>query len=236
MLFGRGSVVFFLLGAALLPYVVSQPAVRQAVTAPLQSLSKAPPEKKDEAAAAAQAFAPNHAGNVQRSPGDLAGSARNVPMLQTASTEPRKAADATFIPLEHALQWNLSPAWVMSTFPRVTTELPDLELQGYRMAYVSGTTPTDVAGSLSYYFDGSLRLQKIRFTGSTGDARRLVQHLISRHQFQRRMADDAGVYLYQVEQDGQALSELRVRAASVVKADNSLGRFATTLEMRRPAE
>jgi hypothetical protein len=44
------------------------------------------------------------------------------------------------------------------------------------------------------------------------------------------------MYLYQVEQDGKALSELKIRAASIVRAGSPLSRFETTLEMRRPEE
>ena len=50
----------------------------------------------------------------------------------------------------------------------------ELDLQGYRVAYVSGTAETDIAGSLSYYFDNTHRLRRIAFNGTTGDARRLV--------------------------------------------------------------
>mgnify|MGYP003353110921 CR=1 FL=1 len=103
-------------------------------------------------------------------------------------------------------------------------------------AAISGIGETDVAGSLSYYFDASLTLQKIVFQGSTGDARRLVQFLLSQHRFERRLADDPSTYLYQVPQDGQALSELRIRTVPIVKSTNPLTRFELTLVMRRPGE
>lgn len=225
-MFGRGWVIFFLAGAALLPYALSQPTVRQTLASPLQMLSKPVAEIKKQASPAASA-----------TPKEAATPAAHGTALQPAALEPRKAASAVpTIPLEQALRWDVKPAWVLAAWPRVTTELPDLELQGYRISYVSGTTESDLAGSLTYYFDGALRLQKLTFNGSTGDAKRLVQFLLSQHHFQRRLGDDPSLYLYQVEQDGQALSELRIKAAPIVRSGNPLRRFEVTLEMRRPEE
>jgi hypothetical protein len=123
----------------------------------------------------------------------------------------------------------------MTTWPRVTTHLAELELQGYRMPLVTGTTETDLAGSLTYYFDAQQRLERLTFNGTTGDARKIVMYLSRQHHFQRHLAkDDPGLYLYQVEQDQQALSEMKIRAAPVVKSGSPYGRFEVSIDMRRP--
>lgn len=224
-MFGRGWVVFFLAGAALLPYALSQPTVKSVLSSPLQLLSKSVTETTKPATAGTAA------------PKDAAAKTPAKTEPQLAAVEPRKASSAAaLIPLEQALRWDVKPAWVLVAWPRVTTELSDLDLQGYRISYVSGTTESDIAGSLTYYFDGALRLQKLTFTGSTGDAKRLVQFVMSQHHFQRRLGDDPSLYLYQVEQDGQALSELRVKAAPIVRTGNPMRRFEVSLEMRRPEE
>src|SRR5205085_8416505 len=108
---------------------------------------------------------------------------------QIAAPLPRTAGEVTVAPFEQALRWEVKPAWVLSTWSRVTTSLPELDLQGYRVAYVSGTAETDIAGSLSYYFDNTHQLRRIEFHGTTGDARRLVQFLISQHRFERRLSE-----------------------------------------------
>ena len=50
-----------------------------------------------------------------------------------------------------------------------------------RVALVSGTQPDDLAGSLTYYFDEHHLLQRVTFTGRTGDARRLLAAIVPMH-------------------------------------------------------
>lgn len=223
MFFGRGWMVFFLLGGAVLPYVLSsKSSIRESLSAPLNAFSKSTPDKKAEP-----------------QPGENAEQPQNGATPQTpksAAPQPRAAGEVPFIPFEQALNWRVTPAWVLGTWPRVTTTLPELDVQGYRVSLVSGTGETDVAGSLTYYFDAKQQLQRLTFQGSTGDARRLVSYLMSQHRFQRRAAEDPSTFLYQVEQDGRALSELKIKAAQIVRAGAPLSRFETSLEMRRPEE
>jgi hypothetical protein len=212
MMFGRGTIFLFVVGAAVLPYLFSQlRGGSSPATPPAAATGKAP-----EAHLAAYPTGGAH------------------PSPQAAELAPRTTAKTGVIPLEQVLRWEVTPAWIMSSWPRVTTALPDLDMQGYRIAYVSGTTETDIAGSLSYYFDGSQRLQRISFSGSTGDARRLVQFLMKQHQFERRLGSDPSTYLYQVEDGGKALSELRIKAVPVVRSGSPLGRFEVVMEIRRP--
>ena len=226
-MFGRGWMLAFLLGGAVLPYALSsKSSVREALTAPLSVFNKSDDKKSDAKPATGE----------QPHEHLAAGSSPHPASPKSTAPQPRSAGELPFVPFEQALSWRVSPAWVMGTWPRVTTTLPELELQGYRVSLVSGTAESDIAGSLTYYFDAKQSLQRITFTGSTGDAKRLVQFLMSQHRFQRRLGEDPSMYLYQVEQDGRALSELKIRAASIVRAGSPLSRFETTLEMRRPEE
>ena len=70
----------------------------------------------------------------------------------------------------------------MRCWPQVATGLGQLQLQGYRVPLVSGTTEGDVAGSLTYYFNAQQQLQRIAFQGNTGDPRNLIVLLRSRYQ------------------------------------------------------
>lgn len=227
-MFGRGWMLFFLLGGAVLPYALSsKSSIRETLSAPLNAFNKTSGEKKAEPPADANAA---HASDP------AAQQATEPQKPKAAAPQPRAAGEVPFVPFEQALNWRVTPAWVLGTWPRVTTTLPELDVQGYRVSLVSGTGETDVAGSLTYYFDGKQQLQRLTFQGSTGDARRLVTYLMSQHRFQRRMAEDPSTFLYQVEQDGRALSECKIKAASIVRAGAPLSRFETSLEMRRPEE
>jgi len=56
---------------------------------------------------------------------------------------------------------------VISRWPRVSAGLAELQLQGYRVPLVSGTTANDLAGALTYYFNSRQQVQRITFQGTT---------------------------------------------------------------------
>jgi len=231
-MFGRGSFALFLLGGAFLPYLLSSGSgVREAITSPIQSLTGSG-DKPAPAPGAAPQGTPDHHTAATSATFATHSAAAGAPI----TAKPASFSDERIIPFETALQWKITPAWIMSTWPRVTTHLSELESQGYRVTLISGTTPTDVAGALTYYFDSKQVLRKITFNGTTGDARRLVQFLAATHRFERRLLEDPSVYLYQVEQDRRALSELRIKTAPIVRAGGELSRFEAALVMRRPEE
>ncbi len=219
---GRGWFLMFFLGAALMPYLLSQESPLRTILSGSTSPSAAQPA----------AAAPSHPAEGAKDP---AAAVAAAPATNLGGKQPAAPPEAPVTAAE-ALRWDLTPAWVMNRWPRVTTLLAELDLQGYRVPLVTGTGPRDLAGSLSYYFDGTQQLRRIEFTGTTGDPYDLVVLLRDRHGFVRRLTEDPSTYLYQVEEDRRALSELRVRAAPVVKTGNPFTRFSLTLTMRRPAE
>lgn len=231
-MFGRGWIFFFLLGGALIPYLLSSKStIRDVLTSPLQMMSKPTGDTthiEDDAAAPHDALGRHVEQQATSHPVEAAAHP------QVAAPQIRTTSEVKVVPFEQALRWEVKPAWVLSTWSRVTTALPELDLQGYRVAYVSGTAETDIAGSLSYYFDNTHELRRIEFQGTTGDARRLVQFLTSQHRFERRLSDDPSTYLYQVPGGRTALSEMRIKTAAIVSSGSPLSRFGLTLEMRRP--
>jgi hypothetical protein len=203
--------------------------VREAITSPLQAITGS----SDKSAAVNNAnAAPQGTGDAQASGTPVNHPSHAAPI----ATRPATSSDQKLVPFEMALQWRITPTWVLSTWPRVTTHLSELETQGYRVTLVSGTTQSDIAGALTYYFDAKQQLQRITFNGTTGDARRLVQFLGATHHFERRLLEDPSVYLYQVEEDHRALSELRIKTAPIVRTGGELSRFELGLVMRRPEE
>src|SRR5205823_12511410 len=129
------------------------------------------------------------------------------------------------VDLGDVLRFDPTPAWVMARWPRVTAGLAELDLQGYRVPLVSGTKPDDVAGSLTYYFDKNEHVAYINFHGCTGDPRKLIALVTSRYSFLKQKTDDPSLGLYQVRWNGKALSELRIRPARVLRADQPNARY-----------
>ena len=137
--------------------------------------------------------------------------------------------------LAEVLRFDATVPWVMQRWPRVSTGLPHLQLQGYRVPLVTGTSVTDLAGSLTYYFNAQQRVQRITLRGTTGDPRVLVAFLTNRYRFTRRLTNDPGVVLYEaVDSGNQPVGKARIRSASVVKANQPYARFEVDLVMDRP--
>ncbi len=138
-------------------------------------------------------------------------------------------------PLAEVLRFDVTVEWVMQRWPRVSTGLPYLQLQGYRVPLVSGTSLRDVAGSLTYYFNAAQQVERITLRGTTGDPSALVAILAGKHNFARRLTNDPGVVLYEtVDSNNQPAGSLKIRSAKVVKATQPYSRFEVDLVMDRP--
>ncbi len=167
--------------------------------------------------------------------------------VQAASSDPAPADPVTGEPvrgvegapardLGEVLRFKgVTTGWVLWRWPRVSTGLAELPLQGYRVPLVTGTKETDLAGSLTYYFNARQEVQRISFQGTTGDPRELIGLLTTRYKFTRRLTNDPGLYVYEVANPGgKPASVLRVQSARVVKSSDSRRRFAVELVMERP--
>jgi hypothetical protein len=172
------------------------------------------------AGSASAASAPGELGNI---------AAASFP----ASRRPQKI-DTPPQDLAEVLHFNGTPAWVMTRWPRVTAGLSHLDLQGYRVPLVTGTGESDVAGSLTYYFDHEQRVKFITFRGTTGDPRKLIGLVTQRYQLKPQESEDPGTSLYQVRWNGKPMSELRIRPARVVRADQPFARYEVELALMRP--
>ncbi|HEX5446411.1 MAG TPA: DUF6690 family protein [Pirellulales bacterium] len=142
----------------------------------------------------------------------------------------------TFDDLGQVFRWDLSSAWVLAHWPRVSAGLAEVELQGYRVPLVTGTASDDLAGSLTYYFNRNQRVQRMTFFGTTGDARRLVALMATRFGFTRELTDDPSLFLYRVRDGKKVASELRIEPAHVIRADTPHRRFDVALWIERPRQ
>jgi hypothetical protein len=156
----------------------------------------------------------------------------------TASIRSSSATAVDNLPspsLAEVLNFNATVDWVMRRWSRVSTGLPDLQLQGYRVALVTGTSMADVAGSLTYYFNSQQRLQRITLRGTTGDPSALVALLSGHFGFTRRLTNDPGVVLYEkVDSNNKSAGTLKIRSARLIKANQPYTRFEVDLAVDRP--
>lgn len=151
-----------------------------------------------------------------------------------ATSTNRRIEGAPAPNLEEILQFEGTPAWVMARWPRVTAGLAELDLQGYRVPLVSGTSSDDLAGSLTYYFNKNQKIERIIFHGTTGDPRKLITLVTSKFSFLHEPSGDPSLSLFQAKWHGKPHSELRIRPARVLRADQPNARYEVDLAMKRP--
>lgn len=152
-----------------------------------------------------------------------------------ARMAPAQAVPA--VELSEALRFDITPGWVMTRWPRVSAGLAELQLQGYRVPLVTGTAEDDLAGALTYYFDPRQQVARITFRGTTGNAGKLIEFLVQRYRFARRLTNNPQIVRFEVGGPrGQPYSWLEIRPAGVVKADEPYRRLGVTLVLHRPEE
>ena len=133
--------------------------------------------------------------------------------------------------IPEAFRFDVSPQWITSRWPRVTTVLAETDLQGLRVPLVTGSRPDDLAGSLTYYYDKQHQVQRIAFQGSTGDERRLVAFLTQYYGLKPVPTLGAGLYMTKLH--GKPLSTLHLTWPPVVARDKPTNRCEIVLELNR---
>jgi len=157
-----------------------------------------------------------------------------------ASAAAKPSADGAIdsnpvVSLDEALDFGITPQWVLARWPRISAGLGQVQLQGYRVPLVTGTREDDLVGSITYYFNPHQMLQRITFYGNTGNADRLVQTLATRYGFARKVLNQPGIYVYEVpDRDGRVISTLRLETAAVIKQSDVPSRFKLSLVLERP--
>jgi len=137
--------------------------------------------------------------------------------------------------LAEVFRFNINSAWIAQNWPRVSTGLADVQLNGYRVNLITGTGRDDLAGSLTYYFDSRRQTQLITFYGTTGDPKRLINFVARHYGFQRRNLNGAAlIYLDIPVPDGKSRSVLQIRPTNVIRLNQPLKHFEVSLVLERP--
>jgi hypothetical protein len=208
----RSTVLFAVLSAAGVPYLASTRLGDAAQeTAPLAG------EQQPAAADEGQAAAPGAASQEVR-----------ISALASSPLEIQQ--------LPQVLRFDITVGWILGHWSRVSTSLAELDLNGYRVALVTGTTEGDLAGSLTYYFNTQQQLERITFSGTTGITGPLVSLLASRFQFVGETTDDPSRGIYRVRHGRKIKGELQIKPAPIVRRQDGRARFAVNLTIDRPAE
>jgi hypothetical protein len=154
---------------------------------------------------------------------------------QLLAGTPMPAADTGILPgvaLADALRFDVTPAWVNSTWSQVTPQRLETGWYGLRVPLVTGTDPTDLAGSLTYYFNAQDYVERITLCGVTDDAEPLTS-LMQQHYGLRPLTTlGRGVFLsfYQDVPIGM----LRIEDAVVARPGEPRSRFRVLLELNLP--
>lgn len=150
---------------------------------------------------------------------------------EQASELATAAAQSATVPLEEAIRFDATAEWVTQRFARVSTVAGEDNELGLRVILVSGTELSDVAGSLTYYFDPQQQVQRITLAGVTGDDSRLAA--LATQKFGLRPTETTDRGLYYGGDVNVPTSSLRVKTLPVVTAEAPYARVQVELDIRR---
>lgn len=135
--------------------------------------------------------------------------------------------------LGEVIRFDVPPNWVTSRWPRVTSTLSELGLEGLRVPVVTGTQVHDIAGSLTYYFDRQHQMQRVTLEGFTGDPSQLVALVTQHYGLQPEPTFDAALYV--ARWNGKPTSILRITRSPVMSAGSPHSQLQVQLELNRPS-
>jgi len=134
--------------------------------------------------------------------------------------------------IQEVFHFGITPGWVVSRWPRVSTSLANLEMEGMRVPLVTGTESYDLHGSLTYYFDRAQKLQRITFYGYTDDPNVLADLITRYYGLKPEKTLDAGLFLK--GWNGKPRSLVWVGHSPATRSGGHNARYSVKLELNRP--
>ncbi|MBN1855189.1 MAG: hypothetical protein JW829_20830 [Pirellulales bacterium] len=135
---------------------------------------------------------------------------------------------------EEIFRMDATREWIYGRWSRKSTAIAHPDWFGVRVPLVTGTGLSDLAGSLTYYFDHAGQVQHIAFSGRTGNTARLVSFLTSQFGMKPQTPEIPGEQLYQIRWNGRVQSELRTRPAPVLWSSLPHSSYEVQVELARP--
>ena len=145
------------------------------------------------------------------------------------------AAPLEFMPVfnfEEVFRFDISENWVKDRWNRISTNAEAVGLHGLRVALVTGTSSSDLHGSLTYYFDQNHRPQRITFRGWAGDGAKLTDFLTKFYGFRPQPTHWAGFYLS--ENGGNQTGGILMQYPTVIYRENQIQQVAVVMEINNP--
>jgi hypothetical protein len=137
------------------------------------------------------------------------------------------------IDLREAIRFDMTPMALTQRFAPVTTLAGYSQFDVYRIGLVTGSQPTDLAGTVTYYFDANKAVQRIQFFGNTGDPSMVIGMMVQFYRLQPEAA--LGGQLFTTRWNNRVTSFLHVRPAAVVQAGYSNSNYQVFLELNQPS-
>lgn len=128
-------------------------------------------------------------------------------------------------------RFDVIPKWVVSRWGAVNRTLADGEFEAFRVPVVTGKSPSDLTGTLTYYFDEHDVVQRISFLGATYDEKRLVEFMTGVYQLKKEPA--LGPDLYGVRWGGQLRSAMVIDFEPQTKPGQT-PKMLVRFELNRP--
>jgi hypothetical protein len=154
-----------------------------------------------------------------------------APTLQQMQRQPTQIGGGEVHDLREVLRFDITPIWLTQRFSRVTTVLSNVQLDGMRVPLITGTRPTDLAGTLTYYFDGRQSLRRVNLQGLTGDPSPVVSLMT---QFYRLQPETVlGGQLFTTRWNNRIVNVLHVAPAPIIYSGADHSKFVVFLELNQ---
>ena len=137
------------------------------------------------------------------------------------------------VSLEEVFRFDVTKEWVYERWARKSTALAELGLYGVRIPLVTGTQIHDLAGSLTYFFDATGKVERISFKGNTGDTTKVVMLAVQKYGLQQQESPVIGEQIFQIKRGNDVFSDLRTKPASVLWSSSPHNSFAVELDLQR---
>ncbi len=154
-----------------------------------------------------------------------------VPSLQNLQQQPTSIGGGEVHDLREVLRFDITPQWLPQRFSRVTTVLSNVQFDGLRVPLMTGTRPTDLAGTLTYYFDSSQALRRIQLHGLTGDAAQLNQLMVQYYGLKPEQS--LGGQLFTTRWNNRVVNVLHISPAPIIYSGADHSKYIVFLELNQ---
>lgn len=136
--------------------------------------------------------------------------------------------------VREVIRFDMTPMGLLQRFQQVTTIPGNPHYDIQRVALSTGTQPTDLAGTLTYFFDANKVVQRIQFTGTTGDPSMIASMMVQYYRLQPEPS--LGGQLFTTRWNGRVTSLMHATPAAVLQySPNAHANYSVFMELNQPS-